>query len=85
MSFEIIFAPTAAKQIGKIRDRKLKERIAVGLEYLASDPAVGKPLKAEFKGFCSYRIGDYRIVYNFSREKNVVRIFKVEHRREVYR
>lgn len=85
MSFDIVFSPSAAKQIEKIRDKKLRERIAVGLEYLASDPAIGKPLKVELKGFFSHRIGDYRIVYDFSRETRKVRICRVQHRREVYR
>ncbi len=85
MPYEIILAPAAAKQCEKIKDKKLKERIASASEYLASDPLIGKPLKAELKGCYSYRIGDYRIVYNFSREENLMRILRVEHRREVYR
>lgn len=85
MPHPIIFSNTASKQYKKLNDIKLKERIASALEYIAKDPFVGKPLQAEFKGCYSFRIGDYRIVYDFSKQEKTVGIIRVEHRREAYR
>lgn len=85
MPYSILLVSSAAKKCEKIKDKKLKERIASALEFLADDPFQGKPLKAEFKGCYSYRIGDFRIIYCFSKEKKVLNVLKLEHRREVYR
>jgi mRNA interferase RelE/StbE len=75
----------AAAQFKKLSDRKLKDRIISALEYLAQSPLLGKALQAEFRGYYSYRVGDYRIVYYFSKEEKYIGIARIEHRREVYR
>lgn len=85
MSYRLRFTNTAASQFQKFKDKKLKERIASALEFIAGDPLIGKPLQAEFKGFYSYRIGDYRIIYSFSKTDKHLDILKIDHRREVYR
>ncbi len=85
MSFSIRFVPIAGRQFNKIKEKKLKERVATALEYIASDPLLGKALKAEFKGCYSLRFGDYRIIYNFSSVSKVVSVLRIDHRREVYR
>jgi addiction module RelE/StbE family toxin len=85
MSHPITFSNTAASQFKKLKDKKLKERIASALEFIASEPLVGKPLQAEFKECSSYRVGDYRIVYYFHKEKKYIGIILIEHRRQVYR
>ena len=84
MSYPIVFSDTAARQFKKLKDNKLKERIATALEYIAKEPLIGKPLQAEFKGCSSYRVGDYRVIYALSKEKRQMGILRIEHRREVY-
>lgn len=44
---------------------------------------VGMP--AELSGLCKLRVGDYRILYWIYPEKKLVRIYRVQHRSEVYR
>ena len=34
---------------------------------------------------CRLRIGDYRVIYNFDRDRNEVHLVTLGHRREVYR
>jgi len=85
MTFPIGFSNTAAKHFYKLRNNELKERIISALEYIAKEPLVGKPLQAEFKGCYSYRLGDYRIIYAFYKDKKHVNIIRIEHRKEVYR
>lgn len=62
MPYQITFSNTAAKQFQKLLDKKLKERMAAALEFIANEPLIGKPLQAEFKGSYSFRVGDYRIM-----------------------
>jgi len=85
MSYPVRFSNLASKQFNNIKDRKLKGRIASGLEYIAQEPLIGKPLQGELKGCNSYRIGDYRVIYSFYRADKYIGIIRIEHRREVYR
>lgn len=54
---------------------------------LAESPLrVGKPLHGELEGKYSTRRGTYRLVYSISNGDNpVIRIARVDHRRDVYR
>jgi len=83
MSYPITFSNTASKQFQKLLDKKLKERIASALEFIAKEPLIGKPLQAEFKGSYSFRVGDYRTIYAFSKDKKEIGIIRIEHRRQL--
>jgi addiction module RelE/StbE family toxin len=85
MAYSSRFSNAASKQFYKLKDKKLKERVALALEYIAGEPLIGKPLQAEFKGCYSYRLGDYRVIYVFLKEKKYICILRIDHRREVYR
>lgn len=82
--YSIVFAPKAKKQIDKL-PQKIKIRIANALDELSRDPYLGKMLKAELKGLYSYRVGDYRIIYDILRYKLIIEVIKVMHRRDAYR
>ena len=81
--YAIVFAPRAKKQIDRLPS-KIKIRIANALDILAYNPYLGKALKGDLKGLYSYRIGDYRIIYDILRNKLIIEIIKVMHRRDVY-
>ena len=83
--FVIRIAPIAKKQIdGLLSDVKTRV-FEVLSSVLSESPFLGKALKAELKGLYSYRVGDYRIIYNIVRHQLIVQVLKVMHRREVYR
>ncbi|MBI3592422.1 MAG: type II toxin-antitoxin system RelE/ParE family toxin [Nitrospirae bacterium] len=42
-----------------------------------------KKLKGEDK--CRLKVGDYRVVYSIDEERKIITIFRVRHRRDVYR
>ena len=84
-SYGITIAPQAKKQIEGLPSN-IKSRIGnVLINVLVKDPFIGKALKAQLKGLYSYRVGDYRIIYNVVRDELVIQVIKVMHRREVYR
>jgi len=85
MTCRVEFSRHSEKSFKGIRDKKLRERIAAALEYIAKDPAIGKPLQAQLKGDRSFRAGDYRIVYHFYKERGLVGVLRIEHRKDVYR
>lgn len=82
--YAIVFAPKAKKQIEHLPS-EVKTRIANALNVLADNPYLGKALKVDLKGLYSYRVGDYRIIYDILKHKLIIEVIKVMHRREVYR
>lgn len=66
-------------------DQALFTRIRNAILSIAKDPAQGKPLKLSLKGVWSYRVGMYRIIYTIERQKLVVYVIDIGHRREIYR
>jgi len=64
-------------------DREVQVRILREINILKTNPYVGKPLRGEWKGIYSLRIGDYRAFYQI--KKNEVFLLVVGHRKRVYR
>jgi mRNA interferase RelE/StbE len=53
------------------------------LERLTTKPDLyGKPLRRSLKGYRKLRVGDYRVIFRI--EKNIVKIFIIQHRSRVY-
>ena len=59
--------------------------VRASLYSLAEDPHQGKPLRLSLKGYWSYRVGVYRIIYTIEHNVLTVTILDIGHRREVYR
>lgn len=86
MIYKIKFTPSAGKDYGSIQPAYLRPKVANALEEIASKPhQVGKRLKAHLSGYYSYRISNYRIVYEIHQKQKVVLILRIRHRRDVYR
>jgi mRNA interferase RelE/StbE len=79
--FEIRFTPRFLKNI-KALDKEVQVRILREISILKTDPFVGKPLRGEWKGVYSLRIGDYRVLYQI--KENKVFLLVVGHRKRVY-
>ena len=82
--YTVIFTSSAKKQIDKL-PTDIKDKIKNALLELSENPYFGKALKARLEGLYSYRVGNYRIIYNIVRRELIIRVLKVMHRREVYR
>ncbi len=82
---KVVFSSHASRQYEKIREHQVRERIARALETLAVTPLEGKPLQGDLAGSRSYRVGDYRIVYQVLGKQQVLGVIRIDHRREVYR
>ncbi len=67
------------------RERGLYQCIANVLDSLETDPFQGKGLKGILKGFHSYRVGSYRVIYRIFQSKLLVIVIDIGHRRDIYR
>ena len=69
----------------KIRDKKLLLKLVEAIENLTYNPT---PINSKkLKGNLGYRvrIGDYRILYTIDKTIQIVEIYKIGHRRDIYR
>lgn len=67
------------------RESSLYQRIANVLDSLEADPFQGKALKGTLKGFRSYRVGSYRVIYRILQARLFVIVIDIGHRRDIYR
>ncbi len=83
MAYRLLYLPGAEKDIHALPQRVI-ERVRHGVERLAENPRLGKPLHGELAPFRSYRVGDYRVVYEIRDNELVVLVVLLGHRREIY-
>jgi mRNA interferase RelE/StbE len=83
--YQVEFRPKAAEDFAKL-DQAVADRVLKRLHWLAENFDSVKPesLAGAFSGLLKLRIGDYRVVYQADREKKVLRVRLVGHRREIY-
>jgi mRNA interferase RelE/StbE len=85
-SYKIEWHPHAERQFRKIKEQNLKDQIFEIIEYqIAHDPLIGKPLTGEFYGTRSFRLGVLRVLYKFYKDRLVIVILSIDHRKQVYR
>jgi mRNA interferase RelE/StbE len=62
---------------------ELKQRIKRAIRSLNAEPSAGEPLIAELSGLWSFKVRRFRIIYELNRKARVLRLFAIDHRREV--
>ncbi len=84
--YKIEWHPHAERQFRRIKEQSLKDQISEIIEYqIAHDPLIGKPLTGELYGTRSLRLGVLRILYKFYKDRLVIVIVSIDHRKQVYR
>ena len=83
MMFTVLFSLTAKKQLLKL-EKNIQKRILTALERIRFRPdkyvkkLVGDP------GY-RLRVGDYRVIMDLERDKLLILVIKVGHRKSVYK
>ena len=80
--FEVRSTPIFLKRI-KVLDVEAQVRIIHEINILKRDPYAGKPLRGQWKGVYSLRIGDYRVLYQIRGE--IILLLALGHRKRVYK
>jgi mRNA interferase RelE/StbE len=85
MSYLIEYQPEALDDLEKLT-QSVRERIVKKIIWLSEnfDQINPQSLTADLSGFFKLRVGDYRVIYEFNREEEVISIDRVSHRSEVY-
>lgn len=63
---------------------EVKRGVKATIRALSDDPGAGAPLQRELDGLWKYRVRRFRVVYAVDRQRRVLRIVAVGHRRAVY-
>lgn len=84
MSYTVLISKKAEKDIVKLSKQDFK-RVRAVLETLSGNPFVGKKLVGDLKGYYSIRVWPYRIVYEIKKQKLIIFVLRVGHRKEVYK
>ena len=86
MRYVVLLENQAEKELRSLPEGVLK-RVDIKLQALSLDPrprGAAKLKGKEGEGW-RLRIGDYRILYQIDDKENAIRIYRIKHRREVYR
>jgi mRNA interferase RelE/StbE len=82
-TYEIEFRPRAKKQLAAL-DSVEKRRVYGAIELLRTDPVPPNSKRLKGRNDYSLRVGNYRIIYNFSSGKLKILVIAIGHRREIY-
>ena len=89
MPYRVEIGDQADVQVAEL-DAAIAGSVERKIQWLAGNAAamihrrlVGMP--EDLAGLCKLRVGDYRILYWVYPSKKLVRIYRIQHRSEVYR
>lgn len=79
-----VISKRANKEILKL-PLSIQNKMNKAFGILKLNPLAGAKLQGELAGNYKFRIGDYRIVYQFNSKESKVEVVKIEHRQGVYK
>lgn len=82
--YKILIKESAVKELENIPKKDLK-RIIKRIQSLAQNPRPHGSQKLSTQDRYRIRQGEYRIIYSIQEKEFTVHIYKVGHRREIYR
>lgn len=85
MRYRVTLAATAVKERQRI-DSVVRKRIDQTLQGLLSEPRPSgvKKLSGKYQDW-RVRVGDYRILYEIDDDQQLITVWRIAHRRDVYR
>ena len=81
--YELIYSPSALKQLKKL-EQGVKERIFFALERLRIRPESCDIKKlVGIEGY-RFRVGDYRVIFDMEKDKLIILVLQIGHRKNIY-
>jgi len=81
--FGMKFTPEITRIIAKLHPEN-KKLIKQALVELRKNPYAGTDLQEELYGFKSFKLKRFRVLYDIYEEENIIQIFHIGHRKDVY-
>ena len=83
MRYRLLYLPGALKDARDLPPAVVG-RVRNAIEKLGENPRLGKRLTGELTPYWSYRVGDYRILYEIQEQALIVLVVMLGHRRAIY-
>ncbi len=86
MSYKVEFTLQAEEDLSRL-DKTIAQNIAYKIDWLSQniENIIPAPLKGKFKGKYKLRVGDWRVIYSFENSTQIITVYAVRHRSEVYK
>ena len=78
----IVYTQKFERDVKKLRDNLMKERVEKQIRRIVENPETGKPLRYGLKGEWAVRIPPYRLIYAVQDDRLI--LLRFEHRKGVY-
>ncbi|MBC7473333.1 MAG: type II toxin-antitoxin system RelE/ParE family toxin [Candidatus Sericytochromatia bacterium] len=86
MAYNVDYKTSAFKDLKRLSLLDSKNIISSIDNILVFSPGKDKELKGKkFKGFYSYRVNDYRVIYIIEHDVSLIYVIAISHRKEVYK
>ena len=84
--YRVEFISEAVSDLRKI-DKTIAQRILDKIKWLSEnfEDVVPEILTGDFKGMYKLRVGNWRVIYGVDKEKRIIRVFMVGHRKDIYK
>ncbi len=79
---KVIYTAEFKRDVRKVKDNKIRDRIKKIVQKISDNPEVGKPLRYDLFGLRSIQIPPFRILYEI--REDLIILHKFEHRKGVY-
>lgn len=79
---KIVYTQKFERDVRKIRNNSVKERLGKQIEKVAESSEPGKSLRFGLKGEWTIRVPPYRLIYAVQGDRLI--LLRFEHRKEVY-
>jgi len=81
--YEVNIKPPAERFLRKL-DKFFQKRLINKISELKINPFIGKPLVGNLSGFWRLRVDKYRILYKVEKQKLIVYVLDIGHRKNIY-
>ena len=78
----VVYTQKFERDVKKLQDGLMKERLGKQIRKIVEDPEAGKPLRYGLKGEWTIRISPYRLIYAVQGDRLI--LLRFEHRKGVY-
>jgi mRNA interferase RelE/StbE len=82
--YKLLIDDKVVKDLKKIDELWQKKILTAIKSKLIKNPYLGKKLVGDLSLYYSYRIGNYRVLYELIENKMVIIVIKIKHRSQVY-
>lgn len=83
--YKLYFKRSVKRDLKKIGESESLRILKAIKGKLLLNPSKGKPLKGKDGTLWSFRVGDYRVLYNFNDKELIVLIIRISHRKQIYK